>query len=182
MCRQWAHFGAWSSKLPADHWARRFGSACEWNPPKLRLAECRWCGDQLPVGRYTLCSAKCRHRSKQAARRGREFRAVGTYTWAQVVGLWMQFDKRCAYCRARTPLENIQAEHVTALARGGANNLSNLLPSCGGCNSDKRDLTLSDWAKDRARRNLPPVFTTWGAHDPRYRHLVYLESAPLAAA
>lgn len=93
------------------------------------------------------------------------------YTWAQVVGLWVAFGKKCAYCREDLPLVDLNAEHVAALARGGANNIGNILPSCSLCNSDKRDLTMSEWKTDRARRNLPAIKTELPTSDPRYSHL-----------
>lgn len=73
---------------------------------------------------------------------------------------------------ASTPLSEIQAEHVQPLSRGGANGTTNLLPSCGPCNADKRDLALMDWNPDRERRGLAPVKTTWHPSDDRYQHLV----------
>jgi 5-methylcytosine-specific restriction endonuclease McrA len=81
-----------------------------------------------------------------------------------------RFNYRCAYCGA-TP-DRLDVEHVTPLSRGGANETSNLLPTCLLCNSDKRDLTLTEWAEDRARRNLPPRVTAWEPTDKRYWHLV----------
>lgn len=172
LCRQWSQFGAWSSPLPPDHWARMYGKACPFVP--MRSVACAWCdtGFLTRNGGVRFCARACQRRAKRAARRAREFNAPGRYTWAEVTRLWLAFDKACAYCRAATPLVEIQAEHVVALSRGGRNDLANLLPSCGPCNSDKRDLPLSEWNADRERRHLTPVTTTWDDDDPRYAHLV----------
>ncbi|WP_396653194.1 HNH endonuclease [Microbacterium sp. BE35] len=78
---------------------------------------------------------------------------------------------RCAYCTEHLPAADLQAEHVTPLSRGGDNGLNNILPSCAPCNSDKRDLLLSEWNTDRERRGLPPRITTWSDTDARYQHL-----------
>jgi 5-methylcytosine-specific restriction endonuclease McrA len=84
----------------------------------------------------------------------------------------MAFDKCCAYCGQRTRLSDIDPDHVVALSRGGTNGIGNILPSCRLCNSDKRELSLAEWAADRERRSLPPVRTTWETTDDRYAHLI----------
>jgi len=181
LCRDYATWGPTSCTFPKPK--RRVATP---KPPSAaRSVECGWCGNafQTTRTRARFCTPRCLDRFKKAARRGREHNAYGTYSWAELAKLWKTFEKCCAYCRRPTPLDKIQAEHVVALSRGGANNLTNLLPSCSACNSDKRDLALSDWALDRERRHLAPVITSWSHADPLYRHLTstltYLE--PLAA-
>lgn len=170
-CRDYAKWGPRSSRLPPTHWVFWIGKTCEWAPPES--FNCGWCEQPSMVmgNRDTYCSDACRLRSKRARRRGREHGAHGTYTWAQVVKLWASFNRCCAYCRVPTQLNDIQPEHVVALSRGGANNIGNMLPSCMPCNADKRDLSLAEWERDRARRNLPPVVTQWHTSDPLYSHL-----------
>ncbi|QIS38632.1 HNH endonuclease [Clavibacter capsici] len=99
-----------------------------------------------------------------------------------VTKLWVLFDKACAYCGTPTPLDLIHPEHVVAISRGGANNTTNLLPSCNRCNGDKRDLSLAAWAESRVARGLTPVTTTWDEGDPRYKHLVITPQIPLKQA
>lgn len=179
LCRDYDLWGARSSKLPASHWVYMIGATCDWSPPRPKTFECAWCGAAGTVkgNRDTYCSDPCRFRSKRARRRAKEFGAHGTYTWGQVVGLWAMFGRACAYCRTPTALEDIQAEHVIALSKGGANNLGNLLPSCAPCNADKRDLTMDEWKADRERRELPPVITHWASNDPLYEHLAPMPHA-----
>ncbi len=43
----------------------------------------------------------------------------------------------CFYCDG--PLTDMQLDHVIPLARGGADDASNLVPSCAGCNLAKSD-------------------------------------------
>lgn len=89
-----------------------------------------------------------------------------------------RFGYCCAYCGSHP--DRLDPDHVLALVRGGPNVISNLLPSCLQCNSDKRDLTLTEWDADRLRRGLRPRRTTWAPEDPRYRHLLPFQ--PAAAA
>lgn len=173
-CRDYGRWGPRSSDLPRDHMSRWVGQSCEWrSKPAPAPFECNWCGaDTLTSGnRDTYCREECRIRAKRSRRWGRRHGATGTYTWAQVVRLWVGFGKACAYCRQPLALEDTQAEHVIALARGGANNIGNILPACGACNSDKRDLSMAEWRADRARRGLALVVTEWAQTDPLYSHL-----------
>ncbi len=176
LCRDYTRWGPLSKKLPKTHWVNMIGATSKWTPPKPEgpySYTCGWCDTQgvsdYPTTEY--CDTACKKRAGRARRRAKQFGAHGTYTWGQVVGLWAQFNKACAYCHTPTELEHIQAEHVIALARGGANNISNILPSCAPCNSDKRDLTMDEWKADRERRNLPEVTTHWHPRDRRYAHL-----------
>lgn len=173
LCRDFTLHGPTTCVLPRYHIARWAGRSSTWTPPKPTSYECEWCGkagktDAQPK-RY--CDTRCKTRAKRVRRRGAEHNATGTYTWAEIARLWTSFGEACAYCRTPTPLADIHAEHVEALSCGGANNLTNLLPSCAACNCDKRDLTLDRWAIDRQQRKLPPVITTWSRADARYRHL-----------
>lgn len=181
LCRDYARFGPSSSVLPQDHMARWVGKSSDWTCP-IKEYECGWCGKTsiTRVSTQEHCSIWCKRKAGKARRRGAEHGANGTYTWTQIVRLWVAFGKRCAYCRS--PLEqcDLQAEHVQPISKGGANNLSNLLPSCGPCNSDKRDLSLSEWAADRTRRKLPAVATAWVDDDPLYAHLVLAPSCRAA--
>jgi len=93
-------------------------------------------------------------KAHNARRRAREHGALGCYTWAEVVRVWLNIDKCCAYCHQ--PSNDIQPDHVIALSRGGSNSITNVVPCCSMCNADKRELSLTEWATDRERRNLEP--------------------------
>ena len=189
LCRDYAQSSAaFSSQLPQFHMARWAGQHSIWAPPIMaRRYQCEWCGAdaETKITAQRFCTQRCKIKSGKANRRAKEYSAEGTYRWADIVRLWLGFGKQCAYCHTPTNLPDIQAEHVHPLARGGRNDLSNLLPSCGPCNADKRDLPLLDWNADRARRNLPPVTTTWSHADNRYSHLAtvtpLVTEPPLAA-
>lgn len=187
LCRHWIQWGAWSRELPKTHPARPQHERVA-KPPMIRVPkvrshafECEWCGassaSHQSIARF--CSETCGKRSSRARRRARVHGAIGTYTWTEIVRLWLTFDRSCAYCLRPTPLIDIQAEHVQPISKGGANNLTNLLVSCALCNSDKSDHSLTDWAASRTKRGLPPVRTTWHPTDPRFIHLSFVASAPL---
>lgn len=48
---------------------------------------------------------------------------------------------RCHYCRGRFPRNELQQEHKVPLSRGGANSISNIVPSCRPCNLQKGSMT-----------------------------------------
>lgn len=88
-----------------------------------------------------------------------------------------RFAFRCAYCDAMPEPGLLHPDHVVPLSRGGPNTVSNLLPSCNRCNGDKRDLSLAEWAEDRARRGLTARRTSWGMEDRRFMHLTSVLAA-----
>lgn len=148
---------------------------------RLRLAEvdrqmqprsCDDCGRVYTPGttiqRY--CSTYCSARVQRRERKAREHGAQGSFTWTQVISLFLLFDRRCAYCDVLIEGQP-DPDHVVPLAGGGHNGIGNILPACRACNCDKRDVPLHEWNEDRARRGLPSRRTTWDASDPRYRHL-----------
>jgi len=186
LCRKWLTHGTASScELPPEHWAIMYGATSEWpesapaaaatyGPVQKSPHVCAWCGETFLSHQSTAlyCSVQCTKRRSRKIRRAREYNAPGYFTWTQVAAMWMAFDKSCAYCHEPTALGDVEAEHVQPLSRNGRNDIGNILPSCRACNSDKRDLLLSEWNPDRARRGLAPVTTSWTYDDERYRHVV----------
>lgn len=51
----------------------------------------------------------------------------------------------CAYCGCEITLKQMQADHVIPLRKGGADNISNMLPACGSCNHYKSTLTVEQF-------------------------------------
>lgn len=147
---------------------------------RVYFPECAWCGESFCTrkSRAALCSEHCSRRAKKVRRAGRENAAYGTYSWVEVIGVFLAFDRCCAYCR-RPVVGQPDPDHVVPLSRGGANTITNILPSCRLCNSDKRDLLLDEWAADRKRRGLEPRVTSWTVDDPLYVHLTSV--LPVAA-
>lgn len=138
----------------------------------LQPRPCADCAETFePVTtRQRFCARRCKTRVKRRMRIAREHEAQGSFTWAQVIGLFLLFDRRCAYCEQPVNGEP-DPDHVVPLSRHGHNGISNVLPACRLCNSDKRDLLLTEWNTDRRRRGLPPRITAWSPFDSRIQHL-----------
>lgn len=194
LCRRFLQFGNWpacavpdahpvlSTRIPDDHPARR-GPSTDWigKVYRIYIPDCRWCGKAFVTRQHrALCSKRCTRREANARRRAREHGAGGTYTWTEVIALFLKFGRCCAYCRQEIDGQP-EPEHVIPLSRGGSNSITNILPSCSPCNSDKRDLLLHEWARDRERRNLPPRITRWERGDPLYQHLAIVQEHERAA-
>lgn len=50
----------------------------------------------------------------------------------------------CQYCGATAPTIALQVDHIEPVAKGGSNEIINLITSCFSCNSGKGDRALSD--------------------------------------
>ncbi len=181
--------------LPADHWARWVGRSSPWKPPlpdpartRFVAGQCCECGNWFIGDRAAFfslqssayCSGTCAARVARRRRRAREFGLDETYRWLDVIGVWLMFDKRCAYCDELIDGQP-QPDHVVPLSRGGRNLISNILPCCAGCNRDKNDLTLAEWQSERERRHLPPRRYRWSRNDVRFRHVLLTEPSTDAA-
>lgn len=73
-----------------------------------------------------------KHKAVTQRRRARKKNAPGHFTAAEWQERCEQFGHKCAYCRKRRKLT---VHHVKALAKGGSNYISNIVPACGSCNS-----------------------------------------------
>lgn len=167
-CRDDAIRKVWpSSLLPEDHWARWYGRTSTWTAPALKATffsgRCNDCDAAFIERAYGVpsdyCSTLCTKRAGRRRRRAREHNAPGDFTFTQVMRQYVQQGSACAYCK-QPSVGLPDPEHVTPLSRGGRNDMSNLVAACRPCNADKNDLTLDEWAHDRARRGLPAVDTT----------------------
>lgn len=164
------------SELPPSHPVTRLTQGLPAvppaTPPRLRIAawqmECGWCGTEFVTRKQAqrVCSRRCAVRARRARRRGLELGWSSHYTWAEVMRLFLALGKACAYCSEVIDGQP-DPDHVVPLSRGGSNSITNILPCCSPCNSDKRDLLLSEWNADRERRHLPPRTV----EDPRWIHL-----------
>lgn len=170
-------------KIPADHAvnrlrteaadARRAVVAARKFTPEVR--ECRWCGAAFlaTVRSQVFCTANHKVKAKRNRRRGAQYGSTSHYTWAEFMRILSRFDRRCAYCEQ--PIEGqADPDHVVPLSKGGSNSITNILPSCRLCNSDKRDLLLAEWALDRSDRGKPTRVISWAIDDPRVQHLTVL--------
>jgi len=55
---------------------------------------------------------------------------------------------RCVYCFE--PLNPVTIDHIVPLIKGGTNDIENLVPACGRCNSSKNRNNLVVWLAKRA--------------------------------
>lgn len=81
-------------------------------------------------------------RTRVIRRRARIAGASGSHTtveWNEKVVL---FGGRCAYCGEARPLTR---DHRIPLTRGGTNDITNIVPACGLCNSGKCDRTDAEF-------------------------------------
>lgn len=97
-------------------------------------------------------------------RRARQLDALGTFTAAQFRALVAEHAGRCAYCEMEARLG---PDHRTPLARGGANEISNILPACASCNRRKHTLTEREFRvrllNERLRSTEFEVVDWWAA-------------------
>lgn len=57
---------------------------------------------------------------------------------------------RCVYCGETFERDALTIDHVQARVRGGDNSPGNVVTACGGCNTLKGHLRLSDFLRDNA--------------------------------
>lgn len=99
-----------------------------------------------------------RHRTNNKAlyltyshnRRARKMGASGTHTSAEWSALLAEHNGCCAYCE--DSMARMTRDHRIPLSRGGSNDIKNILPACGSCNSSKNALT-----EDEFRRRLAEI-------------------------
>ena len=64
------------------------------------------------------------------------------FTKSERQQIYDMFDGHCAYCVCKITLRQMQADHIEPLELGGADDMSNLFPSCRSCNHYKHTLTV----------------------------------------
>lgn len=91
-------------------------------------------------------------RIRSARRRALLRNAEGTHTKAELTQLFEDQNGLCGYCGVRlywSIRRDIHIDHITPLARGGSNWISNIIIACSGCNLNKHNRTLPEWEKIR---------------------------------
>jgi uncharacterized protein (TIGR02646 family) len=61
--------------------------------------------------------------------------------------IFAKFDGHCAYCGCKIEIETFEIDHKTPKSKGGKNNLINLFPSCGLCNTFKYNRDIREFKK-----------------------------------
>ena len=57
----------------------------------------------------------------------------------------------CAYCGEKITLKDMQVDHMQPLRKGGADELSNMVPACRSCNHYKSTLTVDQFREYLSR-------------------------------
>ena len=65
--------------------------------------------------------------------------------YRKLMETYRKTDGHCAYCGIGLPVEAFTVEHMVPTARGGSDDLSNLVPACTRCNTSKRALTVDEF-------------------------------------
>jgi 5-methylcytosine-specific restriction endonuclease McrA len=91
-------------------------------------------------------------RTRIIRRRARLAGATGNHTTQEWIVKKMLFANLCAYCGEAKPL---QREHKIPIFRGGSNDISNIVPSCGLCNLRKGFKTDREFLGIPERRVTP---------------------------
>jgi 5-methylcytosine-specific restriction endonuclease McrA len=98
-----------------------------------------------------------------AARRERN-EAVGMISKTEetqiIRALIKQSGQRCFYCRTPLTFTSGKAtlDHMTPLAQGGTNQISNFALACFKCNAEKHNKTVDEYRQWLINRNYKPKF------------------------
>jgi len=100
-----------------------------------------------------------RHRANCAKHYGLELAAEGPYTGDQWQKLLSLCGNKCLKCGAT---DNIEADHIIPLSKGGSNMIDNIQPLCKSCNCSKYNVDETDyrieavkqWAADEVATSI----------------------------
>ena len=93
-------------------------------------------------------------KANQSRRRARKRNQGGKHTVNQWIALLEWFGSACLVCGAT---ERIEADHVTAISRGGSDDIANLQPLCAACNKSKSTKRIDYRDPDRLRLFLEHI-------------------------
>ncbi len=79
---------------------------------------------------------------REANRRARKAKAGGSFTQQEWHDLCAYYDYTCLRCGRQEPDIELTVDHVIPLSQGGSNDISNLQPLCGACNTRKHTKTI----------------------------------------
>ena len=87
---------------------------------------------------------KQRHynRQRRAIKRASHRISLAPLTLTEKIAIFASFGDCCVYCGKS---EKLTVDHVLPLSRGGLDEASNIVPSCGNCNCRKRTAPVESW-------------------------------------
>jgi 5-methylcytosine-specific restriction endonuclease McrA len=106
------------------------------NPEKSRLSRKAWLLANPDKARESAAAGRARRRARLLEAKGL---GITREQWASKLE---EFGHRCAYCNEKRPLT---IDHFRPFARGGENDVDNIVPACQSCNSRKNDRLIFDW-------------------------------------
>ena len=103
------------------------------NKERKRVNSRQWYANNLDRARLQAKNAGQRRKARK--------RANGVF-YILPKHLTKLYSSKCIYCGSS---ENIQADHVIPVSRGGVHGIGNLVSACASCNLSKRDKTIMEW-------------------------------------
>lgn len=117
------------------------GKKLSWYKGKL----CRDCNNKINPNRWkgglTLMSGY--HAFLEKKRNLKKRDNGGSHTFEQWVALKEKYDLMCLCCKKTEPDITLTEDHIVPLSKGGTDNISNIQPLCGSCNSRKHTKSIN---------------------------------------
>ncbi len=136
---------------------------------KLYTVTCR-CGNMFVTTRSTIrwCTVCAKNKTTHIFRREAVRQTVtahlpvvakGSHSEAEWKQVLRSQSYRCFYCRRPLAPPNWNRDHRTPLARGGSDNISNIVAACRKCNMAKGDLTATEYIQKQNLVIKPRLFS-----------------------
>ena len=129
--------GLWHQKRASDEWQKsmgRYQAVCK-KTSAATIARLK---------KYGSNSAKRAIRVAAA-------REKGTHTFPEWQKLYLEFQLRCVRCGQKG--DKLQKDHILPIYRGGADDIENIQPLCGSCNSSKGPESIN-WVAFRRKHGF----------------------------